>query len=98
MSFVNSVMSFFSIVERNIFYFFFNIVLQGKSSIFNINNINGINGINGINAINKFMKDKNSNDDLMNGQRTTLGVISPITSNNDLTIEIRDTDLYDCVV
>ncbi len=92
MSFVNSVISFFSIVERNIFYFFFNIVLQGKSSIFNINNINGIN------AVNKFMKDKNSNDDLLNGQRTTLAVISPITSNNDLTIEIRDTELYDCSV
>ncbi len=89
MSFVNSVISFFSIVERNIFYFFFNIVLQGKSSIFNINNIN---------AVNKFMKDKNSNDDLLNGQRTTLAVISPITSNNDLTIEIRDTELYDCSV
>ena len=44
------------------------------------------------------MKDKNSNDDLLNGKRTTLAVISPITSNNDLTIEIRDTDLYDCPV
>ena len=89
MSFVNSVISFFSVVERNIFYFFFNVVLQGKSTIFNINNINDVN---------KFMKDKNSNDDLLNGQRTTLAVISPITSNNDLTIEIRDTDLYDCLV
>ena len=92
MSFVNFVISFFTIVERNIFYFFFNIILQGKSTIFNINNINGIN------AVNKFMKDKNSNEDLLNGQRTTLAVISPITSNNDLTIEIRDTDLYDCPV
>ena len=91
MSFVNSVMSFFSIVERNIFYFFFNIVLQGKSNIFNINNVNGIN------AVNKFMKDKNSNDDLMNGQRNR-AVISPITSNHDLTIEIHETDLYDCPV
>jgi len=98
MSFVNSVISFFTIVERNIFYFFFNIVLQGKSTIFNINNINNINDVNNINHVNKFMKDKNSNDDLLNGQRTTLAVISPITSNNDLTIEIRDTDLYDCPV
>ena len=89
MSFVNSVISFFSIVERNIFYFFFNVLLQGKSTIFNINNINDIN---------KFMKDKNSNDDLLNGQRKTLAPISPITSNNDLTIEIRDADLYDCLV
>jgi hypothetical protein len=97
MSFINSVISFFSIVERNIFYFFFNIVLQGKSSIFNINNINGINNSNSIN-VNKFMKDKNSNEDLLNGQRKTLAPISPITSNNDLTIEIRDTDLYDCLV
>lgn len=97
MSFVNSVISFFSIVERNIFYFFFNVVLQGKSTIFNINNINGINNSNSIN-VNKFMKDKNSNDDLLNGQRKTLAPISPITSNNDLTIEIRDTDLYDCSV
>ena len=93
MSFVNSVISFFSIVERNIFYFFFNIVLQGKNSIFNINNINGINNVN------KFVKDKNSNEDFVkNGQRNSLAVISPITSNNDLTIEIRDTDLYDCPV
>jgi hypothetical protein len=97
MSFVNSVISFFSIVERNIFYFFFNVVLQGKSTIFNINNINGINNSNSIN-VNKFMKDKNSNEDLLNGQRKTLTPISPITSNNDLTIEIRDADLYDCSV
>ena len=89
MSFVNSVISFFSIVERNIFYFFFNVVLKGKSTVFNINNINDVN---------KFMKDKNSNDDLLNGQRKTLAPISPITSNNDLTIEIRDADLYDCPV
>ena len=89
MSFVNSVISFFSIVERNIFYFFFNVVLKGKSTVFNINNINDVN---------KFMKDKNSNDDLLNGQRKTLVPISPITSNNDLTIEIRDADLYDCPV
>jgi hypothetical protein len=91
MSFVNSVISFFSIVERNIFYFFFNIVLQGKNNIFNINNINSINDVN------KFMKDKNSNDDL-NGQRNSLAVISPVVSNNDLTIEIHDADLYDCPV
>jgi hypothetical protein len=89
MSFVNSVISFFSIVERNIFYFFFNIVLQGKSNVFNINNINDVN---------KFMKDKNSNDDLINGQRKNLAIISPVVSNNDLTIEIRDADLYDCPV
>lgn len=88
MSFVNSVISFFSIV-RNIFYFFFNVVLKGNSTVFNINNINDVN---------RFMKDKNSNDDLLKGQRKTLGPISPITSNNDLTIEIRDADLYDCPV
>ena len=44
------------------------------------------------------MKDKNSNDDLINGQRKNLAIISPVVSNNDLTIEIRDADLYDCPV
>jgi hypothetical protein len=97
MSFVNSVISFFSIVERNIFYFFFNIVLQGKSNVFNINDINNVNSINGINTVNKFMKDKNSNENL-NGQRETLAVIRPVTSNNDLTLEIQDNDFYDCPV
>ena len=101
MSFINSVMSFFLIVERNIFYFFFNIVLNSNSNIFNINDINnGKNGKNGID-VKKFMKDKNSNDDLnshLNGKRKSFAVISPVTSNNDLTIELHDTDLYDSPV
>jgi hypothetical protein len=94
-------MSFFLIVERNIFYFFFNIVLNSNSNIFNINDINnGKNGKNGID-VKKFMKDKNSNDDLnshLNGKRKSFAVISPVTSNNDLTIELHDTDLYDSPV
>ena len=107
MSFINSVMSFFLIVERNIFYFFFNIVLNSNSNIFNINDINNVNngknGKNGNNGIDvkKFMKDKNSNDDLnshLNGQKKSFAVISPVTSNNDLTIELHDTDLYDSPV
>ncbi len=106
MSFINSVMSFFLIVERNIFYFFFNIVLNSNSNIFNINDINNVNngkngnGKNGID-VKKFMKDKNSNDDLnshLNGQKKSFAVISPVTSNNDLTIELHDTDLYDSPV
>ena len=47
------------------------------------------------------MKDKNSNDDLnshLNGKRKSFAVISPVTSNNDLTIELHDTDLYDSPV
>jgi len=95
MSFINSIISFFLIVERNIFYFFFNIVLNGNSTVFNINDINNVN--NG----KKFMKDKNSNDDLnshLNGKRKSFAVISPVTSNNDLTIELHDTDLYDSPV
>ena len=98
MSFINSVISFFLIVERNIFYFFFNIVLNGNSTVFNINDINNVN--NG-NNVKKFMKDKNSNDDLnshLNGKRKSFAVISPVTSNNDLTIELHDTDLYDSPV
>jgi hypothetical protein len=91
-------MSFFLIVERNIFYFFFNIVLNGNSTVFNINDINNVN--NG-NNVKKFMKDKNSNDDLnshLNGKRKSFAVISPVTSNNDLTIELHETDLYDSPV
>lgn len=98
MSFINSIMSFFLIVERNIFYFFFNIVLNGNSTVFNINDINNVN--NG-NNVKKFMKDKNSNDDLnshLNGKRKSFAVISPVTSNNDLTIELHETDLYDSPV
>jgi hypothetical protein len=98
MSFINSVISFFLIVERNIFYFFFNIVLNGNSTVFNINDINNVN--NG-NNVKKFMKDKNSNDDLnshLNGKRKSFAVISPVTSNNDLTIELHETDLYDSPV
>ncbi len=101
MSFINSIISFFLIVERNIFYFFFNIVLNGNSTVFNINDINNVNnGKNGID-VKKFMKDKNSNDDLnshLNGKRKSFAVISPVTSNNDLTIELHDTDLYDSPV
>ena len=101
MSFINSVISFFLIVERNIFYFFFNIVLNGNSTVFNINDINNVNnGKNGID-VKKFMKDKNSNDDLnshLNGKRKSFAVISPVTSNNDLTIELHETDLYDSPV
>jgi hypothetical protein len=95
MSFINSIISFFLIVERNIFYFFFNIVLNSNSNIFNINDINNVNNVK------KFMKDKNSNDDLnshLNGKRKSFAVISPVTSNNDLTIELHDTDLYDSPV
>lgn len=95
MSFINSVISFFLIVERNIFYFFFNIVLNGNSTVFNINDINNVNNVK------KFMKDKNSNDDLnshLNGKRKSFAVISPVTSNNDLTIELHETDLYDSPV
>jgi hypothetical protein len=98
MSFINSIISFFLIVERNIFYFFFNIVLNGNSTVFNINDINNVN--NG-NNVKKFMKDKNSNDDLnshLNGKRKSFAVISPVTSNNDLTIELHETDLYDSPV
>jgi hypothetical protein len=95
MSFINSIISFFLIVERNIFYFFFNIVLNSNSNIFNINDINNVNNVK------KFMKDKNSNDDLnshLNGKRKSFAVISPVTSNNDLTIELHETDLYDSPV
>jgi hypothetical protein len=103
MSFINSVISFFLIVERNIFYFFFNIVLNGNSTVFNINDINNVKNGNGknVNDVKKFMKDKNSNDDLnshLNGKRKSFAVISPVTSNNDLTIELHDTDLYDSPV
>ena len=103
MSFINSIISFFLIVERNIFYFFFNIVLNGNSNVFNINDINNVNNGKGKNGIDvkKFMKDKNSNDDLnshLNGKRKSFAVISPVTSNNDLTIELHDTDLYDSPV
>ena len=105
MSFINSIISFFLIVERNIFYFFFNIVLNGNSNVFNINDINNVNNVNVNNVkgnnVKKFMKDKNSNDDLnshLNGKRKSFAVISPVTSNNDLTIELHDTDLYDSPV
>jgi hypothetical protein len=41
-------------------------------------------------------KDKNSNENLSVINKPA--VVSPVSSNNDLTIELQDQDLYDCNV
>jgi hypothetical protein len=43
-----------------------------------------------------FIKDKNSNENLSVINKPAL--VSPTTSNNDLTIELLDQDVYDCNV
>ena len=40
-----------------------------------------------------FIKDKNSNENLIVCAKPA--VVSPVSSNNDLTIELQDNDLYD---